>query len=136
MSKIKDILQTHSVLFKKIILISSCFLLSLIIYVGITVVYAAWQEPSSAPPLDNASAPINVSSSTQTIVDSKKLKIKDDGTGMLSIQGNLKITGATGNVTLETTGGPLKATGGLIIEVRSNDPTLPESGRIWINTSP
>lgn len=33
---------------------------------------------------------------------------------------------------LEVAGGPIKATGGLIIEVRNNDPSSPEVGRMWL----
>lgn len=33
---------------------------------------------------------------------------------------------------LEVDGGPIKATGGLIIEVRNNDPSNPEVGRMWL----
>src|SRR3989344_4767284 len=35
---------------------------------------------------------------------------------------------------LEVVGGPIKATGGLIIETRNDDPDSPETGRMWLRT--
>src|SRR3989344_2000950 len=36
---------------------------------------------------------------------------------------------------LEVSGGPIKATGGLVIETRASDPANPETGRMWLITS-
>ena len=49
----------------------------------------AWQEPTQPPPQGNVPAPINVSSSTQVILDTKTLRIKNDASGALIIDGNL-----------------------------------------------
>jgi len=35
---------------------------------------------------------------------------------------------------LEVVDGPIKATGGLIIETRTSDPTSPVTGQIWLRT--
>ena len=35
---------------------------------------------------------------------------------------------------LEVVGGPIKATGGLIIETRTSDPASPATGQIWLRT--
>ena len=43
----------------------------------------------------------------------------------------MRING-TGQV--EVPKGPIKATGGLIIEVRTNDPPNPVTGQIWLIT--
>jgi len=38
------------------------------------------------------------------------------------------------NVKLDVQGGPIKATGGLIIENRTSDPSSPATGQIWLRT--
>jgi hypothetical protein len=43
-------------------------------------------------------------------------------------------TPTTPSASLEVTGGPIKATGGLIIETRTSDPASPVSGQIWLRT--
>ena len=50
-------------------------------------------------------------------------------TGNVSI-GTASFTGAK----LEVAGGPIKATGGLIIETRTSDPSPPALGQIWLRT--
>jgi len=43
-------------------------------------------------------------------------------------------TSPDSNVKLEVVGGPIKATGGLIMETRTNNPTSPAVGQIWMCT--
>ena len=38
------------------------------------------------------------------------------------------------NTKLEVVGGPIKATGGLILETRTSDPGSPQVGRMWLRT--
>ena len=50
--------------------------------------------------------------------------------------GNVGIgTTSPGTNKLEVAGGPIKATGGLIVETRASDPASPENGRIWLITT-
>lgn len=55
--------------------------------------------------------------------------------GPLNIMGNVGI-GMTnpGTNKLEVVGGPIKATGGLIIETRTSDPSSPVTGQMWLRT--
>jgi len=48
--------------------------------------------------------------------------------------GNVGIGTASPGYKLEVTGGPIKATGGLIIETRTSDPASPVAGQIWLRT--
>lgn len=49
--------------------------------------------------------------------------------------GNVGIGGsASSSAKLEVIGGPIKATGGLIIETRTNDPATPAEGQMWMRT--
>ena len=65
----------------------------------------------------------NVASSTETSV----LRI--------TTAGNVGIgTTEPGTNRLEVVGGPIKATGGLIIETRTSDPASPVAGQIWLRT--
>ena len=49
--------------------------------------------------------------------------------------GNVGIgTTSPGTNRLEVVGGPIKATGGLIIETRTSDPASPVAGQIWLRT--
>jgi hypothetical protein len=48
--------------------------------------------------------------------------------------GNVGIGTASPGAKLEVQGGAIKATGGLIIETRTSDPSSPVAGQIWLRT--
>jgi len=50
----------------------------------------------------------------------------------INAAGNVGIGTAAPTTKLEVAGGPIKATGGLIIETRNDDPSAPENGRVWL----
>ncbi|MBU3942429.1 hypothetical protein KKA24_00430 [Patescibacteria group bacterium] len=84
---------------------------------------AAWSNPTAPPSGGNVPAPIN----TGTVPQLKN--------GGLGINGLFEVKGAvdvSGN--LEVRNGPIKATGGLIIETRTSDPASPVTGQIWLRT--
>ena len=57
------------------------------------------------------------------------------GTDVYYTGGNVGIgTTSPGTNRLEVVGGPIKATGGLIIETRTSDPASPVAGQIWLRT--
>jgi len=90
------------------------FLLSTVATIGLStllvgLIIFAFTEPSSSPPTSTVPAPINVGGTTQTFQDNKILKVKSDGTGILSIEGGLNVKGIgvfEGNVGIGTPGCP------------------------------
>lgn len=48
--------------------------------------------------------------------------------------GKIGIGTTSPNAKLDVQGGPIKATGGLIIETRTSDPSSPVTGQIWLRT--
>jgi hypothetical protein len=56
------------------------------------------------------------------------------GGGNYSFLGNVGIGTTTPRAKLEVVGGPIRATGGLIIETRTSDPASPVPGQIWLRT--
>src|SRR3989344_5379290 len=56
---------------------------------AVSFIYA-WTEPLLSPPDGNVAAPVNVSNNPQTFVDTKTLRVKADGTGVLVIEGGLR----------------------------------------------
>jgi hypothetical protein len=56
------------------------------------------------------------------------------GTARLAINGNVGVGTNAPSAKLEVAGGPIKATGGLIIETRDSDPCSPVTGQIWLRT--
>lgn len=64
----------------------------------------------------------------------KKIQLYAGGDSYFNA-GNVGIgTTSPGTNRLEVVGGPIKATGGLIIETRTSDPASPVSGQIWLRT--
>jgi hypothetical protein len=53
---------------------------------------------------------------------------------VVKASGNIGIGTNNPNEKLEVRGGPIKATGGLIIETRTSDPPSPATGQIWLRT--
>jgi len=74
--------------------------------------------------------------------DELRLNLEGEYTGGVRIQGAKTIidgnvgigTTSPGTNKLEVVGGPIKATGGLIIETRTTDPTTPATGQTWLRT--
>ncbi|MBA7517880.1 hypothetical protein ES705_09936 [subsurface metagenome] len=74
--------------------------------------------------------------------DELRLNYNGEYTGGVRIQGSKTIidgnvgigTTSPGTNKLEVVGGPIKATGGLIIETRTSDPTTPATGQTWLRT--
>lgn len=62
---------------------------------------------------------------------------RPDGNELLTVlgTGNIGIGNNNPTAKLEVRGGPIKATGGLIIETRTDDPTPPTTGQIWLRTN-
>jgi len=57
------------------------------------------------------------------------------GTGdVYTTSGNVGIGTTSPGAKLEVQGGPIKATGGLIIETRTTDPTPPATGQMWLRS--
>ena len=69
-------------------------------------------------------------------VNAEKIQISvGDKVIIMSTDGNVGIgTTDPGTNKLEVVGGPIKATGGLIIETRTDDPASPVAGQIWLRT--
>jgi len=59
---------------------------------------------------------------------------KDTSRFIVKRDGKVGIGTPTPTAQLEVVGGPIKATGGLIIETRTTDPSSPEQGQIWMRT--
>jgi len=93
-----------------------------------------WTGPTALPPDNNVKPPINTGGTGQ--YKSGALGIG----GVFHAYSNAIIDGSVGIGTLapskklEVVGGPIKATGGLIIETRNSDPAGPETGRMWLRT--
>jgi hypothetical protein len=74
--------------------------------------------------------------------DELRLNYNGEYTGGVRIQGSKTIidgnvgigTTSPGTNKLEVVGGPIKATGGLIIETRTSDPASPATGQTWLRT--
>ncbi len=116
---------------------------------------AGWTPaPCSNPASCNTEAPLNVSNSDQFKVGrlavgkssapttGYALEVIGTGsfTGMLVsgkgfFSGDVGIGTLTPTKRLEVVGGPIKATGGLIIETVVSNPSNPETGRMWLITA-
>jgi hypothetical protein len=79
-------------------------------------------------------APINVANTLQTKVGSLVLNTGSSpfATGLVVLNGNVGIGTSSPATALEVVNGPIKATGGLIIETRTTDPSSPQTGRMWL----
>ena len=98
---------------------------------------ADWQEPKESQPGGNVDPPINIGGDFQTKQGPLAVHGVFDAhsTVLLASQGgNVGIGTTEPSKKLEVVGGPIKATGGLIIETRTSDPASPETGRMWLRT--
>ena len=141
---------------KKIATVSGLFLGAFVLS---AIAANSWTPATQNPPDGNTDAPINVGVSPQfktgplavgkTSVPATGFDLDVDGLGLftgLSVSGSgyfsadgtfLGKVGIGTNAPtkkLEVVGGPIKATGGLIIETVATDPVNPESGRMWLVT--
>jgi len=98
-----------------------------------------WTSPTAAPPGNNAAAPLNISSTGQTKAGGLILNTGGAANGLIIDKGNVGIgTTNPGTNKLEVANGPIKATGGLIIETCTdggdcpNDVGTPAVGQIWL----
>ena len=65
-------------------------------------------------------------------IDGEDAPNASDNSGDLWVEGNVGIGTVVPDAKLEVVGGSIKATGGLIIEVRPSNPSNPETGRMWL----
>lgn len=106
---------------------------------ALSVFAGTWTAPSTAPPNGNVDAPLNVGYGLQTkfgyldIVGMVSSGVTN-AYGLIIENGSVGIGTLTPVTKLEVVGGPIKATGGLIIETRTSDPSSPETGRMWLRT--
>jgi len=91
------------------------------IVLGVSYVQAEWVAAPASPPSGNTPTPLNVSGNPQVKEGSLWLKSKD-------------INGNVGTYGLVVENAPMKALGGFIIETRTNNPSDPETGRMWLRT--
>jgi len=107
----------------------------LVICFAIAFYVIAWDEPTDSPPGGYIPAPLNTGIDGQSKEGGLLLGNSDTVTnGLIVRYGNVGIGTTSPSKKLEVVGGPIKATGGLIIETRTSDPASPETGRMWLRT--
>lgn len=111
-------------------------IIGFLLAIAVSQVFAAFSEPTAAPPGNNASEPLNVSGTGQAKAGGLILNTGGASVGLIVDQGTVGIGTVTPDlaVKLEVVGGTTKTTGGLIIETRTSDPASPEVGRVWLRT--
>ena len=93
---------------------------------------SAWTAPVSDPPGGSVALPVNTGSNSQ--VKTGDFAVWNLTTNNIYSNGNVGIGIASPSAKLEVSGGPIKATGGLIIETRTSDPASPSVGQMWLRT--
>jgi len=93
-----------------------------------------WTGPTASPPNLNVDPPINVGGTGQYKSGALGIGGAFRAYSNAIIDGNVGIGTPAPSKKLEVVGGPIKATGGLIIETRNSDPAGPETGRMWLRT--
>ena len=93
-----------------------------------------WTAPTATPPGNNVDQPLNVGASAQTKIGNLDIQASGLQYGLIVENGNVGFGTLTPTTKLEVVGGPIKATGGLIVETRASDPASPATGALWLIT--
>ena len=97
-----------------------------------SVAYALFAKDIEDNSVTSSKIVDNTISANDLASDANSLS-KVSGGNMTISGGNVGI-GCSPTAKLEVQGGVIKATGGIIIELRTSDPASPQTGRIWLRT--
>ena len=111
------------------------FIMALLLCFGFSFyAIAEWSNPTETPSGGNVPPPINTGDVSQVKNGALGINGLLRGYSDLYVDGDLGVGTTDPDTKLEVVGGPIKATGGLIIETRTDDPASPADGQIWLRT--